>query len=254
MEEINSKRIETKFVNARTVEGKPQTERLKYFRELFEAFGEKDKRFSGAVVLGSTVKGYGLEEDSDIDVALCYYERPKRKWGQGIEVFGTPGPVGWREVYTFTGDFDNFKKEFELKKKEKDEKTFEIDRNPGGTALRDSFKINFFGKTSISIENMLLNVNMFFELSYPIIGTKNKRALMPMEKVLTAMRKAVAEASAEQKAELLKEIIDLATYFIDGEFKKYSARMNFTITKEQYFELRIQTLKQRLKSKFGLAV
>ena len=64
-----------KFVNPRTVEGSPQTEQIRYAKELFEAFGMTDTEFSGASIAGSTMKGYGSKESSDIDVAFFYCDK-----------------------------------------------------------------------------------------------------------------------------------------------------------------------------------
>src|SRR6185295_15950082 len=133
-----------KFVNPRNAEGKPQTEKLEYAREFFGALGRKDPRFSGVAMIGSTMKGYGHEKSSDIDVALFYSEKPTRELRKGVEVFGTPGPLGWVDTYTFMSDFRKFAEKFELKKKKEGKKTFDIDIDPGGANLRDLFKINLF--------------------------------------------------------------------------------------------------------------
>ncbi len=95
---------------------------------------------------------------------------------------------------------------------------------------------------------------MFYELAYPIIKTKNPNALMPMEKVLNAMKEVVRKASTEQKLQLLKDIIYFATPLFEMEFEKFSERINSSTEKEKYVEARVQILKQHLKSKFGLAV
>jgi predicted nucleotidyltransferase len=69
--------FKTKFINPRNIAGEPQIEQLEYTRELFEKLGEKDERFSGVAILGSTVKGYGFKDGSDIDIGLFYNEEPK---------------------------------------------------------------------------------------------------------------------------------------------------------------------------------
>ena len=66
MEKMQDDWIKRKFVNPGTAEGKPQTEKLKYARELVESFGVQDSRFSCAVMVSSTMQGYGLKESSDI--------------------------------------------------------------------------------------------------------------------------------------------------------------------------------------------
>src|SRR3989344_5696595 len=246
--------FKTKFINPRTAEDNPQTERLEYAREFFKAFGEVEPRFSGAAMVGSTMKGYGHEESSDIYVVIFYYEKPKIEWREGIEVFGVRGPVAQTAVYTFGENFSKFQQTFDLERQRADQKTFDIHIAPGTHNSRDYFKINFFGQKKISIENLIDGANLLYGLSYPIIGTKNPKALMPIEKVLDAIRKAIVRANYEQKTELLKAITAVASTLIQGEFKKHFERKNLTMEEWQYAQIRLQALKDQLKRKFGLDV
>ena len=125
--------FKTKFINPRTREGKPQTERLEYARELFESFGMQDERFSGAVMVGSTIRGSGYEEISDIDVVLFYYEESKKEQKPKHE--NSPGIIelnDYEKVYsTFKHDFQNFEYDLRFKKERESKKYFRIDIRPG---------------------------------------------------------------------------------------------------------------------------
>lgn len=232
--------LQTKLVNARTNEGKPQTERLEYARELFESFGMQDPRFSSANLVGSTIKGYGLEEgsdlgeESDIDAILLYYEIP----------------TTLEQKYAFLEDFSKFQEEFKLKKKKEGKENFKIDTNPGILNLRYHLEINSSGEISIDE----LRPEMFIQLSFPIIKSKNPNALMPMEKVLDAIKKTVAKLDDKQKRKLLNAIRVASMGSSMGNFKKYSPRVDSTVTENEYIDSRWKMLQPRLKSKFGLSI
>ena len=254
MKETQGSWFQNKFVNPRSREGKPETERLRYLREFLESFVMKDPRFSGATIVGSTMKGNGLES-SDIDIVLFYYEIHKedrisqqKNWGMNAPDFFTST--------NFLGDFSFSKAEFELVKAADPNggKTFYIDLRPNKHNLSEWFKVDPLGEVTISIENLLKCGDILLhDLSHPIIATKNLHAFMPMKKVFDAIRKTIAEASKEQKVELLRKILE--------RFKKYikiSERKDFTINEtvdeKQYTESRMKMLEQQLKIKFGLYV
>jgi hypothetical protein len=243
--------LQTKLVNPRTNEGKPQTEALKYARELFEAFGMEDPRFSGAVVVGSTMKGYGLES-SDIDVVPIYYEIPRRRWIPKREHFpGIIEPAAWEDdIYTFLEDLDKFQKRFKTEREQGGKKNFDIDMDPDSVNLTHYLGIDSLGKVSIAKNNLL--PAMFAQLSFPIMETKNPNAIMPMEKVLSAIREAVTKLDNEEKRRLLENIRVELSDLSRGSFNKYSGRIGSTVDKKQYVEARWKMLQQRLKSKFGL--
>ncbi|MES3032090.1 MAG: hypothetical protein V4699_02500 [Patescibacteria group bacterium] len=226
-----------KFINPRTNEGEPQTEKLKYAREFFEALGNKDPRFSGSVIVGSTMKGYG-KENSDIDAILFYYEDPER-----LEVYS--------ETYTFYADFFNFERDFKLKRKGK---IFDISTEVGCHNLKYNFTINPSGKIVLSPKDILHLDDILDAFSYPIIGTKNPKALVPMEKILNVIRTTIDKLSYIKRKKLLEDVLSSATFYIESEFEKYSKRKDlaFAETKKQYLAARLQMLKQTLKNKLGL--
>lgn len=236
--------FETKFINPRTAEGKPQTERLEYAKEFFESFGMQDERFSGAAMVGSTVKGSGHKESSDIDVVLFYYEELKQKWEPKRERFpGIVEPAHWTKAYAFFHDFSVFREKFKLRREKEGKKYFEIDIAPG---------MHNLAKFEISSKNILEYAGIFYEFSYPIIKTKNPHPLMPIEKTLNMLKEMVAKLSKEQKEKLLKDILYIAERF---ERPKKSFQEIFPkIDEEEYVKSRLQILKDQLQRKFDLVV
>ncbi len=247
--------FKTKFVNPRGItinpetgekESRSQTEQLQYTRELFEAFGNVDPRFSGVAIVGSTMKGYS-DEKSDIDVTLFYYEEPRKT--------EPPEPDSWPAV-TFPKNFSRFKENFYLRRKEESKRAFFIDIFPSRQEnLIHYFKIDSAGKIEIAPRNhLLLCADIFYPLSYPIIGTQNHDAVMPIKRVLDIMRELVAKASDEEKAKLLEKIVTRATSFLKSDFAKYYLRVNPTADEQEYIDSRIKMLKNQLRVKFGLSV
>lgn len=245
--------FKTKFINPRTVDGEPQTQRLEYAREFFESLGIQDERFSGAVMVGSTMKGCGREENlyykgSDIDIILFYYEEPKKVWEPKRERFpGTIEPAGWVKVWTFNHDYFKFKKEFESKKEKIGKEYFEIDTRPGEYNLA---KIKISQKNILEYEKHYAEI--FYELSYPIIETKNSHALMPIGKVLEELKKIIIKLNKEQKEQLLKKILDLAELNFTYEATKHHQKTSLNIDKEEYIKTRLQMFKNQLRRKFDL--
>jgi len=246
--------FENKYVNPRTAEGEPQVERLGYARELFESFGETDQRFSGAAIVGSTMKGYGIDDESDIDVALFFKEVPKREWMPASDGPLVATPAGWVQKHTFHKDFLDFKKEFDAKRTEAGKRIFEIDRNAGGGDLNHNFKTTILGNTKMLPKEMLSRPILFYELSYPTISSKNPDALMPIEEIIQAMRLAVKKATDKEKEILSSEILGRCTELFDAEYRTYSKRTSLTVGKDDYIAARITMLKRQMKSKFGLEV
>lgn len=243
--------FEKKFINPRTAEGELQTERIEYARELFESFGNQEPRFSGAAIVGSAVKGYGLE-NSDIDVALFYKEVPKQGWIPERELMGIMMPASRAMIYSFEKDFSDFKENFDEKRRQENKKVFQIDRLP--TDLGHHFKTTIFGNTKISFENLMDCERLFYELSYPTLGTKNPRALMSIEDITNEMKRVVAKVDDEQKRRLIEKILESSTSLFKGEYEKISKRIPGDLDKEHYIASRRNMLKQRLKNKFNLVV
>lgn len=132
--------------------------------------------------------------------------------------------------------------------------SFDIDTKCDLHNLKHLLSKNSLGKVKISIENILSYPGILVELSYPIIETKNTDALMPMDKVLDAIRRTIKELSGVQKSQLLESISTYITSGIDDEFKKYSSRKKISITKEEYQKEKLEMAKNRLRSKFGLSI
>ncbi|MFA6463410.1 MAG: nucleotidyltransferase domain-containing protein [Candidatus Paceibacterota bacterium] len=254
MEGLENSWFETKFVNPRTVEGEPQTERIEYAKEFFETLGNEDIRFSGASLVGSTMKGVGYDESSDIDAAIFYNEKPKKELLPEREFFGIKHPAEKALVYSFEDDFLKFKMKFEKNKIDEGKKIFEIDSRPAMMDLGFYFKKSFFGKTKIDPEDMSGIAQMFYELSYSIIETNNPKAIMPISNVVEAMRKVVADADNEMMATIIGNIFSFATPFINTEYNKYSMRVTDPVNKEVYVNSRLNMLKQTLQNKFGLSL
>lgn len=231
--------FKTKFINPRTKEGKPQTERLEYAREFFESFGTRNEKFSCAVMVGSTMRGSGYEEFSDIDVIIFYYEEPKQEQEQNFS--SILDPDHWKQIHTFNNDFQNFEYDFRYKKEKESKKYFKIDIRPG---------IYNLAKIELSPKNILEYAELFYELSYPIIKTKNPHALMSIEKTLNRLRELVEKLSKEQKEKLLKLILHFAEPF--EKPKRSFQEVNSSVEEEEYVKSRLRMLKNQLQIKFGL--
>lgn len=235
----------TKFVSAKNIEGEPHTKQIEYAKKLFEKFGMEDPRFSGAVILGSTMKGYGLEDGRDIDVAIFSSEDRTLR--------ATLFPQIYQNFYKFLKKFEH---------EQGETPAFDIDSRPGITYLSDYFnttgdkieinpkyfseKINFMQRLGIS--------KIIFKLCYPIIETKNSEAPIPIGKVVNSIKEAILKLTTQQKIQLLESIIQVGTRHFREDFTKHSARTKDIATKEQYVDARVATLKQKLKNKFGLTI
>jgi hypothetical protein len=246
--------FERKFVNPRTGEGLAQTERLEYAREFFEEWGNKDPRFSGAALVGSTMKGYGLGGLSDIDVAVFYQDKPKREWVPESEFLGMKSPAQRVLVFSYEKDFGDFKEEFDKKRKDQQKSIFEVDVRAHDLDVSHYFKKNFFGTIKTTPKDLLDESRMFYELSYPIIANPNPKTLMPMRGILDAMIKTASQLKPEQKEELVREIVSFAKSCFETEFRKYSDRTGDSIDKEKYVNFRMEMFKQKLKNKFSLVI
>jgi hypothetical protein len=245
--------FESKFVNPRTAEGDPQIERLEYARELLESFGEKDKRFSGACIVGSTMKGYGLENESDIDAIIYYVEVPKPGILPEREFMGMVMPPTPALFHTFEKDILNFQREFDTRREQDGKKKFAIDRNPGGVGdLRFYFKENIFGQVKARPDKILVNPALFYDLSYPTISTKNPEAIMSIDEAVEILKKGLKRLNDKDRETLIAEILKKATDYFEGEHEKYSKRVKETASLEEYVNGRLAMLKNRLKLKFGL--
>lgn len=223
--------LKTKFVNPRDIEGRPQAEMLRYIRELFETFGMTDPRFSGAVIVGSTVKGYG-QRNSDIDANVFYCENVSDDYENG-----------WSA--SFSGNLYTFMRKFIEKREEDGKTTFDI------TLVHKNQNLSRINLTPETIKDYAL---IFHLLSYPTIGTKNPDALMPIKEFLNKMRTVVAKASDHQKAELLAKILEWTSPGFEEDFRKHSARGKLNVSQGEYINTRVEMLKQELQRKFGLYI
>lgn len=245
--------FESKFVNPRTVESEPQHERLEYARELFESFSEKDKRFSGACIVGSTMKGYGLKDESDVDVIIYYVEVPKPVILPEREFMGIVMPPTPAMSHTFEKDFHDHQKEFDISRQKEGKKIFSIDRNPGGVGdLRFYFKVNIFGQIKASPDILLDNPALFYDLSYPTISSKNLEAIMPIAEAIEILKKGIKKLNEKDTETLVAGILKEAKRYFEGEYTKHSERIKGTTSLDSYVSGRLSMLKNQLKLKFGL--
>ena len=245
--------FERKFVNPRTAEGEPQTERLQYARELFESFGQRDKRFSGAAIVGSTMKGYGVDESSDIDVVLFFKETPVPHKMPETEFLGIKSPARWVSMHTFNADFNKFKEEFDSKRVKDKKRTFKIDLDTGEFDINNSFKITILRNLKMPTPGKD-DSHIFYSLSYPTISTKNPKALVSIDKVILAMRTAVKKSSEKEREELLDDILKKTNELFGSEYEQHLERSKDKVSysKEDYVTARMEMLKRQLKKKFGL--
>ena len=229
-------------VNSETQEEKlvPQTEKLEYARELFEGFGKQDARFSGAVIVGSVMKGYALDKSSDIDVKIFFEDQEE----------ATNNPLS-SSVYK---DFSQFVKDFQRKKENEEKKSFIIDVRPSIFAnLLYTVDMSSSGEIEIPTKKLLQYGILFYDLSFPIIASKNTEVLTPMKKLLEAMKKAVQQLNPEQKAELLEDIMEKVDLYAAYDFQKHILRTENKPNRKEYFESRKRIIAKRIKSKFGLS-
>jgi len=243
--------FKTKFINPRDKEGNPQTARLEYAREFFKALGEKDARLSGVSILGSTMKGYGNQETSDIDMIVYYYEEGEDVVIPSHKMLGVETPPVTQKVDTFKKNLALFREEFKLKKTKEGKRNFAFDNDPGPINLRERFGA-FIDGQEMTFEDLLNNADIFDRLSYPTIETPNKNGLLPIGKVIEILKKSIAKINPDQREMLVRTILEHAKVFIQEEFKKYSKRKDPNVEKTDYVEYRLKMLKKRLETKFGL--
>ena len=244
-----------KFINARDIEGEPQAEKIQYVRELFESFGELDKRFSGAAVLGSTMKGYGNGPFSDIDVAVLYDERPKIKYVPGKEAWPetgvhTKGHLGY--VHSFLDDLLAFQTKFNSERRKEGKPVFAVDMNPEFLDLNFYMPRKLFSKRKIGSQELHSEVHLFYTLCYPTINNPNSTA--PIDFVIEKMKQSFDNLPEEEKEARKKDILDYARNSIGGEYDKFSNRTKNPPEKEEYVNSRIELFKRRLSLKFGISI
>ncbi len=225
-----------KFANPRNIEGDPQTERLEYIRNFFDFFAKRNNKIVAGCVVGSTVKGYGLES-SDIDAAVFYFE----------EI-----PVGEDAMKHYQEFYESFEKsvlDYKTMVEAEGKPSFYID-------TKDFFNIRALinikdGKIILREDLERYWTSIIMTLCFPSV--ENKDNPFKISYLKTFIKNTIAMLDDNKKKWLYRELMSLAYNMSSNEANRIEKRQK-DFDRSNYESARIKSFKNKLKNEFGIEI